>query len=98
MRVQRVRRTIALTVVLTILCMGLVRPRPAQAVDTAVLVIGSIAAYAAFVVVGTILTRRYIATSEELMDPPPRDQQQEPGVHFAPHCRQNSLTLKLVCW
>lgn len=97
MKVQRVRRTIALTVVLTILCMGIVRPRPAQAVDTAVLVIGSIAAYAAFVVVGTILTRRYIATSEELMDPPPRDQQ-EPGVRFAPHCRQNSPTLKLVCW
>ena len=98
MNVQRVRRTIALTLVLTMLCIGIARPRPARAVDTAVLVIGSIAAYTAFVVVGTLLTRRYTATSEELMDPLPRAEHLEPGLHFAPHCGQNSPDLKLVCW
>ncbi|HVO22671.1 MAG TPA: hypothetical protein VMW56_03480 [Candidatus Margulisiibacteriota bacterium] len=98
MTLQRVRRIVALTVVFTLLCMGIVRPRPARAVDTAVLVLGSIAAYVAFVSVGTLLTRRYTATSMELMEPPPRDDQQEPGVRFAPHCRQNSPNLKLICW
>jgi hypothetical protein len=98
MKLERVRRTVALTVVLTMLCTGIVRPRPAHAVDTAVLVIGSIAAYAAFVVAGAWLMRRNTPASWELVDPPPRDEQREPGVHFAPHCRQNSPNLKLVCW
>ncbi len=98
MKLQRVRRTVALTVVFTTLWMGIVQPRPARAADTVVLVFGSIAAYTAFVVVGTLLTRRSTATSMELMDPPPRDDQQEPGVRFAPHCKQNSPNLKLVCW
>jgi hypothetical protein len=98
MKLQRVRRTVALTVVLTMLCMGIMRPRPARAVSTAILVIGSIAAYAAFVTVGTILMRRNSAASWELMDQPPRDDQHESSVRFAPRCRQNSPNLNLVCW
>ena len=97
MKLQRVRRTVALTVVFTMLCMGIVRPRPARAIDTAILVIGSIAAYVAFVAAGTMLMRRNSPASWELVDNP-RDDQQEPGVHFASGCRQNSPNLKLVCW
>ena len=98
MKLQRVRRTVALSVVFTTLCTGVVQPRPARAVSTAILVVGSIAAYAAFVTVGTILVRRKSSTSWELMDLPPRDDQQEPGVHFGPHCGQNAPNLNLVCW
>ncbi len=98
MKLQCVRRTVVLAVVLTMLCTGIVRPGPARAVDTAVLVIGSIAAYAAFVTVGTMLMRRNTSASWELMDPPLRADQQEPGVRFAPHCLQNAPNLKLVCW
>jgi hypothetical protein len=97
MKLQCVRRTVALTVVLTLSCVGILRPRPARAVETAVLVVGSIAAYAAFVAVGTILMRRNTSASWKLMEPP-RDDRQEPGVHFASHCRQNAPHLKLVCW
>ena len=100
MKFARIRRTVALTLVAAVFSVGLVRPRPARAVDTAVLVIGSIAAYVAVVVAGTMLMRHnspsswgLLPTDERLQRDPP-----QPGVHLAHRCKQSSGNLNLVCW
>jgi hypothetical protein len=100
MKFERVRRTVVLTVVTAVLFTGVIRPRPVRAVDTAILVIGSIAAYVAVVVAGTMLMRRNSPAAWGLMPMDQRrlDAQQEPGVHFGHHCHQNSSNLKIVCW
>ncbi len=99
MKFERARRTVVLTVIIALLCVG-TRPRPARAVETAVLVIGSIAAYVGFVVGGAILMRPEAPASSGFvpMEQPLRDARAEPGVHFAHRCNQDSPNLKLVCW
>ena len=100
MKLQGLRRTVALTLVATVFSLGIVKPRPARAIDTAFLVLGSIAAYAAVVGVATWLWRRNTTSSWGLMpmDERLRDQQPEPGLHLANHCTQDDRNLKLVCW
>jgi len=99
MKFERIRRTVVLTVIIALLWVG-ARPRPARAVETAVLVIGSIAAYVAFVVGGAMLLRPETPASSGFvpMEQPLRDDRAEPGVHFAYRCDQDSPDLKLVCW
>lgn len=100
MKFERVRRTVVLTVVIALLCADIVRPRPAHAIETAIIVIGSIAAYVGVVVAGAMLMRNSTPESTGLMpmDQPLRDDRPGPGVRFAHRCNQDSPNLKLVCW
>lgn len=100
MKFERVRRTVVLTVVIALLGVGILRPRPAHAVETAIIVVGSIAAYVAVVVAGTMLMRRNTPAEWGLMpmDQRLRDDRPEPGVDFAHRCKQDSSNLTLVCW
>ena len=100
MKFERGRRTVVLTAVVALLCTGVLRPQPAHAVETAILIVGSIAAYAAVVVAGTLLMRRDTPAEWGLMpmDQRLRDDRPDPGVNFAHRCKQDSSNLTLVCW
>jgi hypothetical protein len=92
------KRLVAIIILLTILATGILRPAPARAVDTWVLVVGSIAAYVAVVAVGTILYRRSRSASELLDTQRDADAAQRERVNFVQRCPQNSGNLTVVCW
>lgn len=100
MQFERTRRTVVLVLIIALAFVGTLRPRPAHAVETAVIIIGSIAAYAAVVVAGTMLMRRNTPASWGLMplDPEARDDRPEPTLRLAPGCRQTAAGVTLVCW
>jgi hypothetical protein len=96
------KRTVVVVAVIGALLFGAVRPSPARAANTAVLVIGSIAAFAGFVVVGTLLTthRQGAATLREISGEDPDRQPRAPGgtVRWGAHCRPTSEGQPLLCW
>jgi hypothetical protein len=97
---KRIRRTVVLTLIVALVGTGSFRPRPARALDTAILVIGSIAAYAAFVVAGTIIYRRSTTSAWGLVpqERPPDRKRNAPRIQFAPRCKPAAGGLTLACW
>lgn len=100
MRFERMCRTIVFTVVVAIFFCGTIRPCPARAVDTTVLIIGSVAAYIGVVVAGTVLMRRSTPASWGLMptEHGAADERPDPGARLGHRCRQTAGNLTLVCW
>ena len=87
---------------LAFLAFGTVRPRPARAVDTAVIVISSIAAYVVFIVGGTWLVYTRKHTSQQPLMPEAdlldADRRESGTMRLAPHCRTADGTMALLCW
>ena len=95
------RRLVAATVITTVLCAGTVTPRRAQAVDTAVLVISSIAAYVAFIAIGAYFVFRGSENPPFLASEVPPDAADEPGsgvVRPGFRCAQRDGQVTVVCW
>jgi hypothetical protein len=97
-------KTVVAVAVIVTLLFGAVTPSRARAdVSTPVLIIGSIVAFVAFVVVGTLLTtnREVPLFLQEMppQDPDPTVRMQQQTVHFATQCRPTSDgTRPLACW
>ena len=94
---------VALLVVLaTILGTGTLRPQPARAANTAVIVVSSIAAYVVFVVGATwlIYTRRQQPLQGFLPQETARlgEEDERAGVRLAHECQPREGTMPLVCW
>lgn len=93
---------VAIAVIIALLCTA-VTPSPARADNTAVIVIASIAAFVAFIVVGTLLTT-YRKTPLFLQEMPPEDMDpaaptRRDAVHFGMNCRPSATDGQpLVCW
>lgn len=95
------KRFVAIFAILTTLSIGTVSPKPARAIDTAVIVISSIAAYAAFVFIGAYIV--YGRTPNPTLMPAPTDlddpqDARDGGVRPGYRCRQADGNLTLVCW
>jgi hypothetical protein len=96
------KQAMVAVVVAAALTFNVVTPPPARADDIAVLVIGSIAAYVAFVTVGTLLTTHreeplfMQETLPEQRDPSARTQQD--AIHFGTQCRPTADGRPLLCW
>lgn len=95
------RRAVTVTVIVTLLSAGAATPRRAHAVDTAVLVISSIAAYAAFVAIGAYFVFRDTPNPPLLPSAVPPDEVEQGGA--APlrpgyRCAQRDGTLTIACW
>src|SRR5262245_20963644 len=96
------KRFVAILAILLTLSIGTLSPRPAKAVDTAVIVISSIAAYVVFVFVGAYIVYGRNPSPLELMPGPvgadhPEDGRPD-GVRFGYGCRQADGNLTLACW
>jgi hypothetical protein len=96
---MRSKKALVLLVVSVMLLINVARPSRAWAANTAILVIGSIAAFAAFVVVGTLLTRDKGPFS---LQPTPQDLAQRDApraaVRFGTKCPFNDGRPSLACW
>ncbi len=98
------KKTVVVIAVIVALLYGAVTPSRARAsVSTPVLVIGSIVAFVAFVVVGTLLTT-HRDVPLFLQDVPPEDpdptvRAQQQTVRFGPQCQPTSNGDRpLACW
>jgi len=94
------KRIVAVVALVSLLYVPLT-PKPARAIDTAWLVLGSIAAYVTFVVIGAWLVFR------DTPNPPLMPSQTEPGrpwesqgdgVRMAHRCPQDAGNFTVVCW
>jgi hypothetical protein len=96
------KRTVVAVAVVVTLLLTAGRPSPAHAVSTAVLVVGSIVAFAGFVVAGTLLTthRQGASSLQEGPDEGPHAPAQMPegAVRWGAHCRPTADGQPLVCW
>ena len=96
------KRTLVVVAVICALLFNAVRPSPARAANTAVLILGSIVAFVGFVVVGTLLTthRQGAATLQEMSGEGPEQQVRGRGgmVRWGAHCRPTSDGQPLLCW
>jgi len=96
------KRTVVVVAVIAALLYGAVRPAPARAANTAVLIVGSIVAFVGFVVVGTLLTthRQGAASLQEVPGATSDQPLQAPRgtVRWGTHCRPTSEGQPLVCW
>ena len=95
------RRVVAVTAIVTFLGAGAVTPRRVHAVDTAVLVISSIAAYAAFVALGAYLVFRDTPNPPLLpSETPADDDTAADGIRVRPghRCAQRDGNVTVVCW
>jgi hypothetical protein len=95
------KRLVAILVGLALVGVGFVRPTPARADDTAVIVVGAIAAYAIFVAIGAwVIYGRQ--SSSEWSDKPPdlRDAAADRGgVRFGSRCPPTADgPLPVACW
>ena len=91
-----------LVLLATVLATGSLRPQPARAVDTAVIVVSSIAAYVVFVVGATwlIYTRRQQPLQGFVPQEPARfgDKNERPGLRLAPECQPRDGTMPIAGW
>lgn len=97
---MKAKTLVVMITLLTIVATGTVTPAPVRAdSSTALIIVGSIAAYVGFVVVGTTLYRR-TRSSTDLMptNPSENDRKRRDGVGFVQRCPQTSGNLTLVCW
>jgi hypothetical protein len=96
------KRTVVAVAVVVTLLFGAVRPSPAHALSTAVLVVGSIAAFAGFVVAGTLLTTHRQGASS--LQERHGEGSHAPGhmpegaVRWGAHCRPTADGQPLLCW
>lgn len=102
-RWQRTGRKAALGfLLLALLAFETARPRPARAVETAVIVVSAIAGYVAFVLAGTWLVyTREQPTQRALLPEKPllaRDGASPPGFRLGPECRTGDGTMPVLCW
>jgi hypothetical protein len=98
---MKLKRFVAILVVLTLLSTGIVRPKPAHAVNTAWLVLGSIAAYVAAVCLGAYLVYGRNSEPQLLVDVTNPDfgrDRAADGLRPGYRCRQADGDLTLVCW
>jgi hypothetical protein len=96
---MRSKKALVILVLSVTLVFNVALPSRARAVDTAVLVISSIAAFVAFVVAGTLLTRQkgpftLQQTPEDLSQVKDR----RDGVRFGTGCPMNDGRPALACW
>lgn len=92
-------RLLAVTALAMVLATGAVCPRPARAVDTAVLVISSIAGYVAFVVLGAWLVFREAPSSALLpADGTPGEPASGGGLRPGHRCPAPDGGIPVVCW
>ena len=95
------RRALAVIAIVSFLGAGAVTPRRVHAIDTAVLVISSIAAYAAFVALGAYLMFRNTPNPPFLAsETAPDDDTAADGTHVLPgyRCPQQDGNVTVVCW
>ncbi len=96
------KRTVVVVAVIGALLFNAVRPSPARAANTAVLILGSIVAFVGFVVVGTLSTthRQGASSLQAVSGEDPEQQDHAPGgtVRWGAHCRPTSAGQPLVCW
>ena len=96
------KRTVVVLAVIGALLFGAVRPSPARAANTAVLVVGSIVAFVGFIVVGTLLTthRQGAASLQEVPGASSDHAMQAPGgtVRWGTHCRPTAEGQPVLCW
>jgi len=93
------RRLVTVTAIVTLLSAGTVTPRRAQAVDTAVLVISSIAAYAAFVAIGAYFVFRGTPNPPFLpSETPPDETEGSRSLRPGYRCAQQDGNVTVVCW
>jgi hypothetical protein len=94
------KRLVAAIAIVSVLYVPLT-PKPARAVDTAWLVLGSIAAYVTAVCIGAWLVFR--DTPNPPLMPSPTDvegpwEQHQEGVRLGLRCAQDSGNLTIACW
>ena len=96
------KRTVVVVAVIGALLFNAVRPSPARAANTAVLILGSIVAFVGFVVVGTLLTthRQGASSLQDMSDEDLEQRAHAPGgtVRWGAHCRPTAEGQPLVCW
>ena len=97
------KKAVVAVAVIVALLFGAVTPSRAHAVSTPVLVLGSIAAFVAFVVVGALLTthRQVPLFLQEVSpdDPDPTVRAQQHAVRFGTQCQPTSEGDRpLACW
>jgi hypothetical protein len=97
------KKTLVAIAVIIALLFTAVTPSRARADNTAVIVIASLAAFVAFIVVGTLLTTNR-QTPLFLQEMPPQDMDpaastRRDAVHFGTNCRPSATAGQpLVCW
>ena len=96
---MRSKMALALLVVSVTLIINVAKPARARADNTAILVVGSIAAFAAFVVVGTLLTRNKgpFSFQQSPEDMAQKDERRA-SVRVGSACPWNDQRPSLVCW
>jgi len=96
---MRSKKALVILVLSVTLVFNVALPSRARAVDTAVLVISSIAAFVAFVVAGTLLVRN---KGPFTLQPTPEDlsktADRRDGVRFGPGCPLKDGQPALACW
>jgi len=99
---RKVKRTLTVVTLLGVLGLGIGRPAPALAdgTETALIVVGSIAGYAAIVVVGTLLVYGHGLTPAGPIsaDWNRLDTRQHSRLRLADRCPQGGPTFTLACW
>lgn len=109
MRSKKARSVLLLAVMFAVLTSGTLRPQPARAVSTAVIVVSSVAGYVVAVAAITwiIRGRRYRDPDRELVAAASdahrfndrlRDQFDTHGVQTVPNCRITDGQVPLLCW
>ena len=96
---MRSKKALVVLVLSVTLVFNVALPSRARATDTAVLVIGSIAAFVAFVIVGTLLTRhKGPFTLQETPEDLSKIKDRQDGVQFGSGCPMNDGRPALACW
>ena len=109
MRWRKATSVILAAVLFAVLTSGTLRPQPASAVGTAVIVVSSIGAYVIFVFGMTwiVYGNRWKDPDQELVataldahrfDDRLHDQFDTPRVRMAPNCRTTDGQVPLLCW
>ena len=100
-----IRRLLAVVLIATILGTGVAAPPKAEAVETAVIVVGSIVAWFGIVVLATYLIRHTDSSFAQSSESPLIDGQkfmlrpvEEPKVRFGEGCARLAEGPSLVCW
>lgn len=96
------KRTVVVVAVIVAVLFGALRPSPARAANTAILVVGSIVAFVGFVVVGTLLTthRQAAACLQEVSGEDADRHVHAPGgtIRWGAHCHPTIEGQPLLCW
>jgi hypothetical protein len=94
------RKAVVSLLLLALLAYETARPRPARAVDTAVIVVSAIAGYVAFILAGTwlVYTRKQPKQRAFLPEKPLPEKDERERLHLGPECRTADGTMPVLCW